>query len=65
MSHKLLTILSAGTIAASLAFSPALAAQFGNDSAGFNAWKAAFAVEAKRAGVSSRGLAALAGKIEG
>lgn len=39
---------------------PALAAPCGNDASGFNAWKAAFAAEAQRAGVKQRGLDALA-----
>lgn len=39
---------------------PALAAQCGNNANGFNAWKAAFAAEAKAAGVGNRGLQALA-----
>ena len=39
---------------------PAIAAQCGNDGGGFNAWKAAFASEAKKAGVGQRGLQALA-----
>ena len=39
---------------------PALAAQCGNNAGGFNAWKQAFAAEAKRAGVKERGLQALA-----
>jgi membrane-bound lytic murein transglycosylase B len=38
----------------------ASAASCGNTSAGFNAWKAAFASEAQRAGVRQRGLQALA-----
>lgn len=37
----------------------ALAAQCGNDSTGFDAWKAQFAQEATRAGVGQRGLEAL------
>lgn len=37
------------------------AAQCGNTSAGFEAWKASFAKEAQRAGVGQRGLQALAG----
>lgn len=37
-----------------------IAAQCGNTSSGFNAWKAAFANEAARAGVGQRGLQALA-----
>jgi lytic murein transglycosylase len=40
---------------------PAYAAQCGNNAGGFNAWKAAFASEAKAAGVKQRGLDALAG----
>ncbi len=39
---------------------PAVAATCGNSSGGFNAWKAAFAGEAKAAGVGQRGLDALA-----
>ena len=39
---------------------PATAATCGNTSAGFEAWKAAFAGEAQRAGVGQRGLQALA-----
>jgi membrane-bound lytic murein transglycosylase B len=54
---KMLT-LTAGLIAGAIA---AQAAQCGNDSAGFGAWKVAFAPEAKAAGVGPRGLAALAG----
>lgn len=48
-------------LAASVFASPAIAAQCGNTSAGYNAWKAAFAKDAKRAGVGKRGLAALSG----
>lgn len=39
----------------------AVAATCGNSGGGFNAWKAAFAQEATRAGVGQRGLQALAG----
>lgn len=39
---------------------PTLAAQCGNNANGFNSWKAAFAAEAKAAGVGNRGLQALA-----
>lgn len=39
---------------------PALSAQCGNTGSGFEAWKAAFAKEAKREGVKKRGLQALA-----
>ena len=52
------TLLSL-TFAAALA-APAVAATCGNNSGGFNSWKAAFAGEAKAAGVGQRGLAALA-----
>ena len=38
----------------------AMAAQCGNTSAGFTAWKSSFAKEARKAGVKKRGLAALA-----
>jgi membrane-bound lytic murein transglycosylase B len=43
-----------------LGANPSHAATCGNTSAGFNAWKASFATEAKKAGVKKRGLAALA-----
>ncbi|PIE15827.1 MAG: murein transglycosylase [Rhodobacterales bacterium] len=48
-----------------LAFSPAQAApaKCGNSSTGFNAWKAAIAKQAKKAGVGKRGLAALNGAV--
>tara|TARA_R110000787_G_scaffold92517_3_gene194414 strand:- start:11469 stop:12272 length:804 start_codon:yes stop_codon:yes gene_type:complete len=42
------------------AASPLLAAECGNDAAGFNAWKPAFAAEAVAAGVGQKGLDALA-----
>lgn len=56
---------SVKTLAISLALTaslaaPALAAQCGNNAGGFGAWKAAFAVEAQKAGVKQRGLDALA-----
>ena len=50
-----LSLVLATTLAA-----PAFAAQCGNDSGGFNAWKSAFSAEAKKAGVKQRGLDALA-----
>jgi len=53
------TVLAALALSATLAV-PAFAAQCGNDGAGFNAWKAAFAGEAQSAGVKQRGLDALA-----
>ena len=49
----------AGTFVGLMA-APAIAAQCGNTASGFNAWKAAFAPEAQRAGVGQRGLTALA-----
>ena len=48
-----------GALCACLA-GPALAAQCGNTASGFDAWKGAFAKDAKRAGVGKRGLQALA-----
>lgn len=53
---KLSLVLAALTFA-----SPTFAATCGNTGAGFNTWKASFAKEAAKAGVKSRGLAALAG----
>ncbi|QFT59473.1 Membrane-bound lytic murein transglycosylase B precursor [Sulfitobacter sp. THAF37] len=47
------------SVATALA-APGLAATCGNNSGGFNAWKAAFANEARAAGVGQRGLDALA-----
>lgn len=61
MSRKFSAAILAAVAAASFSFSPVIAAECGNNASGFNAWKAAFAVEAKRAGVGKRGLAALAG----
>lgn len=52
-------MLTALTTCAVLA-TPAYSASCGNTSSGFNAWKAAFAAEAKKAGVKNRGLQALA-----
>ncbi|WP_299414864.1 lytic transglycosylase domain-containing protein [uncultured Sulfitobacter sp.] len=56
-SLKTLTLSLA--LSATLA-APAFAAQCGNNANGFNAWKAAFAGEAQKAGVGQRGLNALA-----
>lgn len=53
-------LLTAAALALSLGASPALAAKCGNTGSGFNAWKAAFAKEAKKKGVKKKGLAALA-----
>ncbi|WP_108482646.1 lytic murein transglycosylase [Oceaniglobus ichthyenteri] len=56
------TLSKTATAAAFLAFAAtgANAAPCGNSAGGFNAWKAAFANEAKAAGVGQRGLQALA-----
>lgn len=54
-------ILLSAILATALGASGAVAAQCGNTSAGFAAWKADFAKEAKKKGVKKRGLAALAG----
>lgn len=55
MRHFLLTL---GCLAALAA--PASAAPCGNSAAGYDAWKAAMATEAKSVGVGAKGLAALA-----
>jgi len=47
-------------VVATLSATPGLAAQCGNNASGFGAWKAAFANEAKAAGIKQRGLQALA-----
>lgn len=60
MSRRFLTVFSAVTLAATMSFGSAYAAKCGNTSAGFGAWKSAFAKEAAKAGIGSRGLAALA-----
>jgi membrane-bound lytic murein transglycosylase B len=52
-------IVAAGLLGALGSF--AQAAQCGSTGAGFGAWKAAFAPEAKAAGIGARGLSALAG----
>lgn len=53
-------ILSLTACALLLPANSATAAQCGNTSSGFNAWKSAFAKEAKKAGVKKSGLQALA-----
>jgi len=58
MSHFKTALFAAFTAATFTA--PALAAPCGNTSNGFEAWKSAFAAEAKAAGVGQRGLQALA-----
>ncbi len=57
--RRIKSFIISATLTAVLA-TPALAASCGNDGAGFNAWKAAFAAEAQAAGVKQRGLDALA-----
>jgi membrane-bound lytic murein transglycosylase B len=57
--RSLKTITISLALTAALA-APAFAAKCGNDAGGFNAWKAAFAGEAQKAGVKQRGLEALA-----
>lgn len=57
---RLISYFAAATLALGLA-TPTFAANCGNTANGFNAWKAAFAKEAARAGVGKRGLQALAG----
>ncbi|MDF1855877.1 lytic transglycosylase domain-containing protein [Pseudooceanicola sp.] len=52
--------LTALTLTVIVTSSPAAAAPCGNTSAGFTAWKAAFAKEATSAGIKQRGLQALA-----
>ncbi|NSY36827.1 lytic transglycosylase domain-containing protein [Leisingera sp. ANG59] len=52
--------LIAPALISALLASPAVAANCGNTSAGFDAWKQAFSAEAKRAGVRKAGLQALA-----
>jgi len=48
------------SVALFLMAAPAIAAQCGNNAGGFDAWKASFANEARKAGVKDRGLQALA-----
>ena len=56
---KALMVMGALVLGATQAY----AAQCGNDGGGFEAWKAAFAPEAKAAGIGSQGLAALAATL--
>ena len=61
MSARIPTLITPGAIALMLSLpSQALAAACGNSGNGFNAWKADFAKQARRAGVGKRGLQALA-----
>lgn len=53
--------LTTATVVIGLSTSIALGASCGNNSGGFDAWKKAFAKDAKAAGVGQRGLQALAG----
>jgi lytic murein transglycosylase len=59
MAHDRLMKAALAAAALLLASSPALAAPCGNTSAGFEAWKRAFAQEAKANGVSQRAIGAL------
>ncbi|MCR8725059.1 lytic murein transglycosylase [Frigidibacter sp. ROC022] len=59
--RRILLALGALAISASAFAAPAQAARCGNNAAGFNAWKADFAAEARARGVGKRGLQALAG----
>lgn len=61
MKTTLIKLASMGAAVMLMASSPALAAKCGDTGGGFDAWKAAFANEAKAAGVQSKGLAALSG----
>ncbi len=54
------TIISTAFLLVAGFAAPVAAAQCGNNSGGFNAWKAAFAQEAANSGVGQRGLNALA-----
>jgi membrane-bound lytic murein transglycosylase B len=54
-------LLPAFAFSLSLLATPALAAQCGNTSAGFNAWKSEFAKEAKANGVNDKAIKALMG----
>ena len=60
MTSRVWKLAVASAIALVVGSSGALAAQCGNNSGGFEAWKQAFASEAKAAGVGSKGLQALA-----
>ncbi len=60
MALTAMMAVSALVTAPLLTATPTAAAQCGNNASGFNSWKAAFAQEAKAAGVKSKGLAALA-----
>lgn len=59
MAHKRLTALAGALLL--LTATPALAAPCGNNAAGFERWKRAFAQEAKANGIGQRGINALKG----
>ncbi len=59
MAHDRLVKAALAAVALLLAASPALAAQCGNNSAGFERWKRQFAQEAKANGIGQRGINAL------
>ena len=53
--------ISAAVMALTISATAGSAATCGNTGAGFDAWKASFSKDAKKAGVKANGLAALAG----
>jgi lytic murein transglycosylase len=59
MAHDRLEKAALAAVVLLLAASPALAAQCGNNSAGFERWKRQFAQEAKANGIGQRGINAL------
>lgn len=61
MTSRFFKMAGIGATAILIASSPALAAKCGNTGGGFDAWKSAFANEAKSAGVKGKGLSALNG----
>ena len=56
-------LLTAGMVAAVALPGTAMAAKCGSTSAGFEAWKADFAAEAKAKGIGAKGLKALSALI--
>src|SRR5690606_10287729 len=61
MAHHRLVRRTLAAVALLLVVSPAQAAPCGNTAAGFEAWKRAFAQEAKANGIGQRGINALMG----
>ena len=61
MTTRIWRLAVAGTMALVMGGGSAFAASCGNNAGGFDAWKQAFAAEAKAAGVGAKGLQALAG----